>query len=110
MSGIVTFDDLVAAQKDLSAADTFDPAFGFLLDLRDAVDIRLTVDEVRNVIAASPVALEAKRAILVGPSNLLGVVRVYEAIRGEQTAIAAVKPCQTVDEAMAWLGVDSDSK
>jgi hypothetical protein len=106
VSGIVTFDDLAAAQRALASEPAFDPTFPLLLDLRDADDVRLTWREMQSLATVSALAPLTRRAILVGGPGVLGMARLYETTREHETATDVVRACQTLEEAAAWLTVD----
>ena len=106
MSGTVTFDDLAAAQRALAAEPAFNPAFPLLLDLFDADDVRLTRREMQSLVGISALAPSTRRAILVGGRGVLGMARLYETIRENDTATDVVRACQTLEEAAAWLMID----
>lgn len=107
MSGVVTFADLSAAQRALADDDAFDPTFGVLVDLRAAEEVRLTWQEMQILVVASAVAPTSRRAILVGSPGVLGMARLYQSMREHETAVDVVRACQTMDEAIAWLGIDA---
>jgi len=65
MTGVANGDELVVAQRALTRAADFDPAFGLALDLRAADDIQLTPKEMREVAMFSPLDPSARLAILV---------------------------------------------
>ena len=106
LSGAVMFDDLASAQRALAVEPAFDPTFPLLLDLRDADDVRLTRREMQSLAGVSALAPSTRRAILVGGPGVLGMARVYETIRENETATDVVRTCQTIEEAVAWLMVD----
>ncbi len=105
MTGVVNGDELVVAQRALTHAADFDPAFGLALDLRAADDIQLTAKEMREVAMFSPLDPLARLAILVRGDGAYGIARLYEAVRESQSAADVVQVCRTVDEAAQWLRV-----
>ena len=105
-SGTVTFDDLAAAQRTLANDPAFDPTFPVLIDLRTVNDVRLTRQEMQSLVGISAAAPSTRRAILVGTPGVLGLARLYEALRENQTTNDVVRACQTIEEAISWLGVD----
>ena len=106
MSGIVTFDELVAWQLQLAADPAFDPTFPLLVDMRDVTEMRLTWTELKLLIVQSPVQMTTRRAILLGNSNVIGSAHVYESLRESLTASSSARVVYTLTEAAQWLGVD----
>ena len=106
VSDTVTFDDLTAAQRALASDPAFDPTFPLLLDLRTATDVCLTWQEMQSLVGVSALAPTTRRAILVGAPGVLGMARLYEAIREHETATDVVRACQSIEEAVRWLQVD----
>ena len=106
VSDTVTFDDFATAQRALASDPAFDPTFPMLLDMRAATDVRLTWQEMQSLAGISALAPTTRRAILVGAPGVLGMARLYEAIREHETATDVVRACQTIEEAVMWLQVD----
>jgi hypothetical protein len=107
LSGEVTFSDIVVARRHLAEDSDFDPAFPLLLDMRPVKDLRLTWPELKDVIARSPLLVSTRRAIVASSPNVIGVARIYERARKDQTATDSARVFQTLAEAASWLGFES---
>jgi hypothetical protein len=107
MFGVITFDELVAAQRQLAAEPPFDPTFPLLMDMRRVKDLRLTWPELKAVIARSPLGISTRRAIVARTLTVLGTARVYELVREAQTHTESARVFRTLAEAEWWLGVKS---
>jgi hypothetical protein len=106
ISGVVTYDVVTASQQALRREPLFDPTFPFLLDLRSASDVQLTVQQVHAIIEASPVGDQTRRAILVSGLGAFSVAETWMAMRESKTAAGYARAVATLEEAAAWLGVD----
>jgi len=105
MTETVTFDDFLEMLLALKRHPEFDPAFALLLDLRAAHDLDITSDQLDTIIAQTPIAASAPRAIIVGNLVVSAIVRVYQFLRQDMTNTPVTRVCQSLDEAWQWLGI-----
>jgi hypothetical protein len=102
----MSFRDIAATQDALRIDPDFDPDYPLLLDARGAKVQPLTQQDMLSLAENTPLAPGTKVAIVVDDPRELERVRDYEFIRELDTETDATRACQTIDEAVAWLGVD----
>jgi hypothetical protein len=108
LSGVVTVTDVLAAQHDLAAHCRFDPSFALILDLSLASDLLLTFDDTRTIVARSPIALRAPRAIVANTVVSAAMAHAFRAARVDLTGTDVVRVCRSVLEAQRWLAARPD--
>jgi hypothetical protein len=113
-SGTVTDNDLVAAY-DSTARCLLDPSMDLLVDTTGVERIAATTETLRKLATrrgddARRAGVAAPRVAVVAPNaTVLGLARMYEAIRESAIGVARYFACRTIAEARGWLGLVDDS-
>lgn len=101
-SGEVTYAEMVAHQRDLSADRDFDPTFAHIADFTYARLAKISSEEVLQFAQRSIFSPDARRAMILADLTDYGLGRMYEMLRGleGQTGVRAFR---TLEEAMDWI-------
>jgi hypothetical protein len=108
MAGVITANDIVAAQHHLAAHASFNPSFALIVDLTLAAELPLTAGDMRTVITSSPVALHAPRAIVAKTIVSAAMAHAYCAMRRRVTGTDVAHVCASLREAHQWIGTRRD--
>lgn len=100
-TGIVTGEDLAAAQRSLVADPAFVPSHALLFDLATAEHATVTAADLQRLADLTPFAPTAYRVVLVSKPLLYGLSRMFQAIAGERAPRILVTSDRA--EAEAWL-------
>lgn len=107
-SGIVGDDELVESYRDLIAEPDYDLTFDDLVDLTPLVELRVTSDAVRRLVALfepyNHLGVTNRLAIVAPRDYMYGMARMYQLLRSEAPEQTMV--FRSLDEAAAWLEVD----
>lgn len=107
MTGVLSFEQVVAHAVALKGDSQFHPSFSELLDLRGVTQSELTSEElVRLAHTIDPFSPRARRAIVTGSEPMYGTSRMYQALREQESNIRVFR---RMDEAHSWLGLARDS-
>ena len=102
VSGEITYAEMLAHQRDLSADRDFDPSFTHIADLTYATLDRISPEELLKFAQRSIFSPEARRAIIISNAEDYELGRMYETLRGleGQTGVRAFR---TLEEALDWI-------
>jgi hypothetical protein len=105
MTDVATFHDIAATQDALRGHPDFDPSYRFLLDARGA-KVHLSQEDMLSIAERTPLAPGTKVAIVIDEPTELAQARDYEFIRELGVETDVTRACRTLDDALAWLGID----
>lgn len=106
ISGVITFEEVVALAVALKGDPLFHPAFAELLDLRQATFSSLTFQELRLLARTiDPFSSTALRAIVATDDLIYGTSRMYQAVRDQENNIQVFR---NLEDARRWLGLSDD--
>ena len=106
--GYVTADAVKDHQERLLGDPDFDPTFNQLIDVSNAADLFLNIDEMKVVSRRRIVADGSKRAYLARSIHLAAIGRLME-IYHEAHHDVEVHVFKDRREALQWLGIREDS-
>ena len=106
-SGTVNAQELMENQLLLRSNPTFESSFRSLVDLRRAVDMDVSPEELRALALTSPFDPGVRRGYVVTSRAQFGVTRLYQAIIDADVHIYRI--FENWDEAVAWLEADANS-
>ena len=100
-SGILTLDDVVRHIASLRNDPKFDTGFYEIVDLSDALDVRLGYEDFKHLAELDPFSKVSKRAFVIPSSKVvLGVTRMCQVIQNDDPRIQIFRG---MDEAREWL-------
>lgn len=102
VSGEVTYAEVLAHQRSLSADRDFDPTFSHIGDFTYASLAKLSSEEVIKLAQRSIFSPDARRALIIPNLADYELGRMYETLRGleGQTGTRAFR---TLEEALDWI-------
>jgi len=105
-SGTVNAQEMMENQLALRNDPAFDESFRSLIDLRRAVDVDVSAEELRALALSSPFNARVRRAYVVNSPEQSVATRLYQAIidAGADT----FRIFANWDEAVAWLNEEGD--
>ena len=107
MSGVLSFEQVVAHAVALKADARFHPSFSEVLDLRCVSQSELTLLELIELAQTiDPFSANARRAIVTGSDLMYETSRIYQAVRDQDTNIRVFR---NMEDAQRWLGIPGDS-
>ena len=102
--GVVTYDDVRAAQSQLLSDPAFEPSFQHLFDLRGASKLAVSYQEMRSIVEFAPFGKGARRAFVANRDGVFGVARMAQMLL--DSGISDVRVFRNISEARSWLGLD----
>jgi hypothetical protein len=104
MTGMLSFDQVVAHAVALKSDPCFHPSFSELLDLRGVSQSDLTLMELIQLAdTIDPFSSNARRAIITGSDSIYETSRMYQAVREQENNIRLFR---SIEEAQPWLGIE----
>jgi hypothetical protein len=101
--GHIKVADVRACQQELGQRPGFDPTWAHVVDARDAVQVDLSTDEIRQLAATSVLAPSARRAMVATDRAIFGLFRMYATLFELQVDGSAVGVFTTLEEAVEWV-------
>lgn len=101
-TGVFTLGDALGHMDRLSGHPDFKPVFNQIIDFRQATEIALTCDDVRNLAKRNVFSAGSRRAFLVTPGVQFGLGRVfatYRELEGEE----GIRIFTDADQARSWI-------
>ena len=102
VSGEITYAELVAHQRSLSADRDFDPTFSQIVDFTYGSLAKLSYEEVIKLAQRSVFSADARRALILPDLTDYGLGRMYQTLRGLQGQ-SGVRAFFTLEEALDWI-------
>ena len=102
ISGEITYAEMVAHQRSLSADPDFDPDFSQIGDFTYATLAKISPEEVIKFAQRSIFSPHARRAMILPNLADYGLGRMYETLRGLEGQ-TGVRAFLTLEEAMDWI-------
>jgi len=100
-SGILTLDDVVRHIASLRNDPKFDTGFYEIVDLSDALDVRLGYEDFKYLAELDPFSKVSKRALVIPSSQVvLGVTRMYQVMQNDDPRIQIFRG---LEEARQWV-------
>lgn len=100
-SGILTLDDVVRHIASLRNDPKFDTDFSEIVDLSDALDVRLGYEDFKHLAELDPFSKVSKRAFVIPSSKVvLGVTRMYQVMQNDDPRIQIFRGSE---EARQWV-------
>jgi hypothetical protein len=107
ISGVITFEQIVALAVALKGDSLFHPSFAELLDVRQTTFTSLTFQELAQLARTiDPFSPKALRAIVAPDDLIYGTSRIYQAVRDQGNNVQVFR---TMEEARAWLRLSDES-
>jgi hypothetical protein len=102
--GVLTGQDILTHRQRLRDDPNFDPSYNQLVDLRDVIEIDISVAEMSGIAGRSIYSERSRRAIVAGKDANFGMARMYE-LYGEANP-DHLMVFRDMAEARRWLGLD----
>ena len=102
--GVVTFDDVRAAQNQLLSDPAFEPSFHHLFDLRGASDLAVSYAEMWALVEHAPFGKGARRAFVANHDSIFGTLRMAQTLLDNPPS--EIRVFRAISEARSWLGLD----
>lgn len=104
MQGVVTGQDFLLHLRRLRDDPDFDPSFSQLYDLRNAIDIPISSDEMTAIATYRVFDKETRSAVVAEADFSFGMSRMYQALSGADPK--KLKVFRDMANARRWLGLD----
>ena len=104
--GAVTHAELTAMRVRLTGDPAFQSDFSQLYDLREAVSLAMTADEIRELASYSHFGANSRRAIVAPKIAAFGTVRMFAIQREASGGQDEVRAFRSLAEANDWLGLE----
>jgi hypothetical protein len=101
--GHITLADVRAYQQELGQRPEFNPTWAHVVDARDAVQIDLSSQDIRQLAETSVLAPSARRAMVATDRAIFGLCRMYGTLFELQVDGSAVGVFTTLDDAIEWV-------
>ena len=102
-SGILTAEEMRKEQVRMNREPDLAPDYNQLIDLKEVTELRLTVEDVRQLSYHSPFREGSRRAIVVDRPEDYGLARVFQALTEPHGA--ELRVLYDLKEARRWLGM-----
>ena len=102
-SGILTAEEMRKEQVRMNREPDLAPDYNQLIDLKEVTELRLTVEDVRQLSYHSPFREGSRRAIVVDRPEDYGLARVFQALTEPHGA--ELRVLYDRQEARRWLGM-----
>jgi hypothetical protein len=102
-AGILTAEEMRKEQERMNREPDLAPDFNQLIDLKGVTELRLTVEDVRQLSYGSPFREGSQRAIVVDRPEDYGLARVFQALTEPHGA--ELRVLYDLAEARRWLGM-----
>ena len=102
-SGIVTYDEIVAARRKFTSDPNFRPDFSQLYDGRDVTRLALTASEIAKLAAEDTFGAASRRAFVAPTRETYALMRLYQTYRQLNAGKEQIKLFSSILEAEAWL-------
>jgi hypothetical protein len=102
VEGQITVRDLVGYFETLKGNPRFDSRFSELVDLTAVISSEVNYQSATMLASIDPFSHEARRAFAAPKSVVFGIIRMYQALREEESTIAVF---ESMSDAMRWLGI-----
>ena len=100
-SGIVSLEDVVQHIASLRSDPKFEAGFSEIVDLSDALDVRLGYEDFKHLAELDPFSKISKRAFVIPSSNVVfGVTRMYQLLQNDDPRIQIFRDPES---ARQWL-------
>jgi len=101
--GHITVADVRAYQQELRQQPEFDRTWAHVVDARDAVQIDISSEEIRQLAASSVLAPSARRAMVATDLAIFGLFRMYATLFELHVDGSTVGVFTTLDDAIEWV-------
>lgn len=102
LSGEVTYAEMVAHQRSLSADRDFDPTFSQIVDCTYATLDKISYEDVIKLAQRSIFSPDARRALILPNLTDYSLGRMYQTLRGLEGQ-SGVRAFLTLEEALDWI-------
>jgi len=102
LEGFIDFKTIVDVSNRIMSDPAFDPSFHCLVDGTAITDIRVTIDELRELAVLFPFKSITKEALVASRGLAYGIARQFGAFR-EVVKSGEIQVFSSRDEAMTWL-------
>jgi hypothetical protein len=102
-SGVLTYDEMMAARRKFTSHPNFSPDFYQLYDSRAVTRTTLTASEVAEAARANVFSSSSRRAVVAPGGETYGVARMFQIYRGLNAGAELIKVFRSIEEAEAWL-------
>ena len=102
-SGVLTFDEMIAARRTFTADPNFSPDFYQLYDVRAVTRTTLTASDLATLANATLFSPASRRAVVAPGGETYGLARLFQIYRGLNAGSEPIKVFRTLEEAEAWL-------
>ncbi|HET9952076.1 MAG TPA: hypothetical protein VFS09_09805 [Candidatus Eisenbacteria bacterium] len=103
-AGILTAEEIRKEQAQMNRETDLAPHFNQLIDLKEVTELRLSVEDVRQLSYGSPFREGSRRVIVVDRPEDYGLARVFQALTEPHGAELRVS--YDLAEALRWLGME----
>lgn len=105
-TGVLTFEDVDAHQKQLLGDPSFDPTFNQLIDLTAVSVVELSTEEIRTCAMHRMFSTRSKRALVATDPGIFGITRMVEAYIEMSEVPSHTRSFYDFPSALTWLGLD----
>jgi hypothetical protein len=102
-SGLLTYDDVMAARRKFTSDPAFRPDFYQLYDVRDVTRVALTASQIAELATAPIFGHRSRRACVSANGETFGVARMFQDFRKLNAGKEQIELFISVEDAEAWL-------
>ena len=102
-TGILTAEEMRQEQAEMNRETDLASHFNQLIDLKEVTELRLSVEDVRQLSYGSPFREGSRRVIVVDRPEDYGLARVFQALTEPHGA--ELRVLYDLEEARRWLGM-----
>ena len=102
-SGVLTFEEMMAARRKFTSDPNFSPDFYQLYDSRAVTRTTLTASQVGEAAKANIFSASSRRAVVAPGGETYGVARMFQIYRDLNAGTEMIRLFRSIEEAEAWL-------
>jgi len=108
VTGVLTFGDVLDHMDRLSRHPDFRPTYDQIIDFRQATEMALSDEEIRDLARRNIFGAGSRRAFLVNPGLQYGLARVFETYR-EMAGEHGIRIFTDDNEALSWVSLREET-
>ena len=101
-SGIVTYDEAIAATNALLLDRQFNPHYNRIYDVREVTEVRLTKASLMELAQIDPIYPSERRAVVATNPSVFGVGRMYGLLTGKEEK-GSFRVVSDIQQALDWF-------
>ena len=103
--GVITAEDILTHGQRLRVDPDFDPSYNQLIDIRDAIKLGITTEDIPEIVALEDIFSEQCRRAIVAETNFMFAMGRMLQIYSESSA-GRTHVFHDMDAARRWLGLN----